>query len=115
MSLVLLVLNRPDGNPRWATTGSRRAYIVGRVNGGEGALEAAHLLAANVGLAEVSPKQVVVSILNRRCPIVFRSKLVCIVAKKGAFTVEEVAGVVGVAANIKVGCITARFRLACEG
>jgi hypothetical protein len=61
------VSNMPDRNPPCAVV----AYIVGRVNGGEGAFEAAHLLAANVGLAEVSPKQVVVSILNSRCPVVF--------------------------------------------
>jgi hypothetical protein len=47
------------------------AYIVGRVDGGERALEAAHLLAAHVGLTEVSPKQVIVAILNRRGPVVF--------------------------------------------
>jgi hypothetical protein len=92
--------------------GSFGPYVVGRVNGGEGALEAAHLLAANVGLAEVSPKQVVVAILDRRCPVVFRSKLVRVVTEQGAFAVEEVAGVIGVAGKVEVGRIAARLGLA---
>jgi hypothetical protein len=41
------------------------AYLVGCVDGGEGALKAAHLLRANVGLAaKVSAKQVIVAVLD---------------------------------------------------
>lgn len=57
-----------EGNQGFA---GRMAYLVGCVDGREGALKAAHLLAADVGLAEVSPKQVIVAILNRRGPVVF--------------------------------------------
>jgi hypothetical protein len=64
----------------------RIAYFVGSVDGGEGALEAAHLLGAVVGLAEVSPQQVVVAIFHGSRSVVFRGELVCIVTKKCAFT-----------------------------
>jgi hypothetical protein len=50
--------------PRQQSRKQRDAYIVGGVDGGEGAVEAAHLLAANIGLAEVPAEQVVVAILN---------------------------------------------------
>ena len=102
------VLYRPrleSGNPRVA-------YIVGGVDGGEGALEAAHLLAAGVALAEVSAEQVVVSILHRGRPVMLGREQVRIVAEERAFAVEEAVGVVGVASEVEVSRITARFDVA---
>lgn len=59
------------------------AYLVGCVDGGEGALEAAHLLRANVGLAaKVAAKQVVLTVLDCCQLVVFGSKLVRIVAEE---------------------------------
>jgi hypothetical protein len=100
--------------PKLKSGKPRVAYIVGGVDGGEGALEAAHLLAAGVGLAlaEVSAEQVVVPILHRGRPVVLGSKQVRIVAEERAFAVEEAVGVVGVASKVEVCRITARFGVA---
>jgi hypothetical protein len=40
------------------------AYIIGRIYSGKGAFEPAHLLAANIGLAVVSTKKIIIAILN---------------------------------------------------
>lgn len=93
--------------------GQAQSYLVGCVDCWEGALEAAHLLRACVGLAAKvsSAEQVVVAILHCCQLVVLRRKLVCIVAKKCALTGEEiVAGII--AEGIEVGGIAAGFALA---
>jgi hypothetical protein len=88
------------------------AYVVGCVDCGERALEAAHLLGACVCLAaEVSAEQVVIAILDCCQLVVFRGELVCVVAEECALTREKVvAGIV--AKGIEIGGITASFALA---
>lgn len=87
------------------------AYLVGCVDGGERALEAAHLLRANIGLAaKVSTKQVVITVLDCCQLVVFRSKLIRIVAEDCALTGEEVVVRI-IAKGIEVGDIAAGFAL----
>lgn len=88
------------------------AYLVAGVNGGEGALEAAHVVAAGRGLAEAAAQEVVVAILDRGRPVVFRSKLVRVVAQERALAREEVVRVVCVANEVEVCCIATRLGLA---
>ena len=89
--------------------GPALAHLVGCVDRGERALKAAHLLRASIGL-EVSTKQVIVTILDRCQLVVFRSKLIRIVAEDCALTGEEV--VVGIIAEgIEVGRIAAGLAL----
>ena len=61
------------------------AYVVGCVDCGEGALEAAHLLGACVCLAaKVSAEQVVIAVFDCCQLVVFRGELVCVVAEECA-------------------------------
>jgi hypothetical protein len=46
------------------TGGEAAAYIVGRVDGGERALEAAHFLPADIRVAVVSAKQTILAVLD---------------------------------------------------
>jgi hypothetical protein len=89
----------------------RLSYIIRCVNRREGALEAVHCLAANIGLVEVSTHQVVV-ILDCGQLVVFRGELVRIVAEERALAGKEVVRVVGVADEVKVGGCAARLGLA---
>ena len=88
------------------------AYVVGCVDCGEGALEAAHLLGACVCLAaKVSAEQVVIAVFDCCQLVVFRGELVCVVAEECALTREEVvAGTI--AKGIEIGGIAASFALA---
>lgn len=87
------------------------AYLVGGVNGGEGALEAAHFLRASIGLAaKVSAEQVVLAILDCCQLVVFRSKLIRIVAEERALAGQEVVARI-VAKGIEVGGIAAGLAL----
>jgi hypothetical protein len=88
------------------------AHLVGCVDHGERALEAAHLLRANVGLAaKVVAKQVVLAVLDCGQLVVLRSKLVCVVAEERALAGEEVVARI-VAQGVEVGGIAAGFALA---
>lgn len=49
----------------------RITYLVGSVNGREGALETTHFLTTSLGLTEASAQEVVLSILDGGCPVVF--------------------------------------------
>jgi hypothetical protein len=95
----------------------RIAYLVGCVDGREGALEAAHLLAAGIGVGvgvEAAAKQVVVAVFDCCQLVVLRGKLVGIVAEKGALTGEEVV-FGGIGCDVEVGGVTAGLALAWGG
>ena len=93
----------------------RIAYLVGCVNGREGALEAAHLLAASVGAAvETAAEQVVVAVLDCGQLVVLRGKLVGVVAEQGALAGEEVV-FGGIGSDVEVGSVTAGLALAWGG
>jgi hypothetical protein len=97
-----------EGNQGFA---GRMAYLVGCIDGREGALEAAHLLTADVGVAVKAAHQVVVAVLDSGQLVVFGSKQVGIVAEESALAGEEV--VIGrVGGNVKVASVTAGLALA---
>jgi hypothetical protein len=88
----------------------RVAYVVGGVDGGEGALEAHHLLVASVCLERrIAAEQVIVPVLDCRQLVVGRCELVGIVAEERALAGEKVVFATTIANEVNVA---SRLRLA---